>query len=86
VSADDLQVDFKALTSELDKLNELSRKIGFESGLDASNPQEGIWKTPSMGREMHERLHGLAQGMDAEIANLQESLRKALENIIKEQP
>lgn len=79
-----MQVDLQALHEEMLKLQELNRKMTFESGLDPKNQQEAIWKTPSLEREMKDKVESATREMSSEIANLQTMLKKVIGDLKEE--
>lgn len=71
------------LQEQLKLLDKISHQMLFESGLDTSNPQEAIWKTPNLRREIEQEILKMDEAMQQEIKILKHSLDK---NIKKNNP
>lgn len=81
-----LQTDLQALHQEMIKLQDLNRKMAYESGLDPRNQQEAIWKSPSLEREMKDKMESATKEMTSEIANLQKLLKQVISDITPPPP
>lgn len=75
--------DFAVLKHEMDKLQAIQREMLFESGLDDKNPNEPIWKTPSIQREFQKKLDGMTKELHEGVSKLQSSLGHAVEELKK---
>ena len=80
---EDLSQDFLELQQEMQKLHELHNSMLFESGLDAKNPEEAIWKTPSVQRELQHKLDSMTKEMHEGVAKLQASFIQTVEGLSK---
>jgi antitoxin component YwqK of YwqJK toxin-antitoxin module len=70
-----------SLQEQLLQLSQLADKLMFESGLDPSNPQEAIWKTPDVRQEMEEQMGKMNEKMSVEMDLLKNSLLHTLKLI-----
>lgn len=72
-----------SLNEELAHLEEVSKKLMFETGLDKSNEEESIWKTPTLKLEVEEEIEKLSSMMSKEMGDLQKKLMTTLEKLGK---
>jgi antitoxin component YwqK of YwqJK toxin-antitoxin module len=72
-----------SLKKELVHLGEINKKLLFETGLDQTNEQESIWKTPTLKLEVEEQIEKLSSMMTKEMGNLQKNLKTTLEKLGK---
>ena len=50
----------------------------FETGLDPSNPEEAIWKSPETRKRVESQIDNLTSMMCSEMNTIQEALVKAV--------
>lgn len=79
----DLRQEIENVKAELKKMHHAGRSLLFESGLDPSNPDEAIWKTPEMRKEIEGQVDQLTTMMQGEIDTIQSSLMKTVELLSK---
>ncbi len=69
-----LYTDMQRLTTNLLRLDEINKKLAFESGLDPANKEEAIWKTPSSRKIVEKEVSKLTEKMTEEMFHIQNSL------------
>lgn len=79
----DLSQELETVKNEIQKMHEASQKLLFETGLDPSNPEEAIWKTPETRKEIEGQIDQLTEMMTGEIGAIQTSLLKTVELLSK---
>jgi hypothetical protein len=77
----DLTKGLEDLNKELANLQNIQSQMHFESGLDPENPSEGIWKTPSMQRDVQLKLEAMTSQMNEGLAKLKRELGEAIQKI-----
>ena len=79
----DLRADLQKVKDEIAKMHEAGKKLLFETGLDPSNPDEAIWKTPETRKDVEGQIDKLTQMMVGEIGAIQASLTKTVNILSK---
>lgn len=70
-----LKKELLALKREIQHLESMSNELHFESGLEAKNPLEPIWKTPASKREMQVQLKKLTDVLQRDMNGLREVIK-----------
>lgn len=79
----ELRADIQKVKDEIAKMHEAGKKLLFETGLDPSNPDEAIWKTPEARKDIEGQIDKLTEMMVGEIGAIQASLAKAVDILRK---
>ena len=79
----DMQKGMQEITKELAKLGEINQKLLFEAGLDPTNPEEAIWKSPSHRREVEKQVELMSNEMSLGMNQMQSALAKTVESLSK---
>lgn len=74
----DIQKGMKEIAEHLAKLDEINKKLFYETGLDVANPNEAIWKSPSHRREIEKQVQLMTKEMTSGMNDIQAALVKTL--------
>jgi ferritin len=78
------------LESEIQNLRKIQKELLFETGLDPSNPEEAIWKSPETRKEVEKQIDDLTTLMCTEMDHIQSALLKTVvllsEKLAKDPP
>lgn len=77
-AANFLTEDIAQLQKGMTALEEINKKLAFETGIDASNKEEAIWKGPSSRKEVEKQIDLMTKEMTSEMNNMQNALVTAL--------
>lgn len=80
-----IEQDIAKMHEDLESLHRINDEMIYESGLDPSNKQEQIWKTPSAQRGMENYLREMTKKMADDLNSIQNALSLAL-GLIAENP
>lgn len=70
-SDEEMKQDFNKLDTLLKQLHSLNKDFLFESGIQGDNPEEAIWKTPTIQREMEKKLQQMTEKLSQDLQNIQ---------------
>lgn len=79
----ELRKDIEAVKAELKKMHKAGQQLMFETGLDPSNPDEAIWKSPETRKDVEGQIEKLTEMMSGELSSIQNSLLKTVELLTK---
>lgn len=71
---DTIKADLIGLQDQIKNLDQINKKLLYETGLDPANQQESIWKTPSNRKEIEKQIEEMAGLMTEEMNSLQRAL------------
>ncbi|MBA2728165.1 MAG: toxin-antitoxin system YwqK family antitoxin, partial [Parachlamydiaceae bacterium] len=77
--------EFASLKQELEKLQAIQELMLYESGLDGKKPDEAIWKTPSIQRELQHKLEGVTKQLKEGVSKLHTSLIHTVDDLKAQQ-
>lgn len=84
VPSQEIQKDFKELKKELEHLEKINQNLLYESGLNAENPKEAIWKSPASRQELQSQLEEITGKLMQDINQMQEVVKEIKEKQKKE--
>lgn len=73
-----LHTEIQALAKELNHMKEINKELLFETGLDPTNPEEAIWKSPESKKEIEKQIDFMTKMMSDEMSHIQNALVKTL--------
>lgn len=76
-----LKDDLEELQREMEHLRSLSKELNVESGINAENPMEALWKSVSTQRDMEKKLENLNKEMSEELNKLTAGLKEILKAV-----
>jgi hypothetical protein len=71
------------LNVELGHLEDINKRLLYETGLDADNPDESIWKSPSRKLEVEEQIEELSKIMTTQMKHMQSMLIRTMDQLNK---
>ena len=73
-----MKQDIEDIGKDLEHLHEISGRLMKESGINAENIEETIWKTPTSRREVEKQIEAMSQHMAQEMNEIQNLLVKTV--------
>lgn len=77
----ELAEEVGGLEKEMAHLQEVSRKLLYETGLDPSNPEEAIWKSAASKRELEKEIEKMTESLQTGLLDMQQVLSSTLLNL-----
>lgn len=74
-----MKKDFESLKILMAQLHSINKDLLFESGVQGDNPEEAIWKTPTIQREMQKKLEIMTEGLSKEVKRMQDVVHEVVE-------
>jgi len=71
-----LHKDLTDLHDAIEHLQKINEELVFESGIQNPNTEESIWKTPSMQREMQNKMKEITEKLQRDLDHMQDIIGK----------
>lgn len=75
--------EMHGIKQKLELMQKLNQELNVESGLDADNPMEALWKSPSIQKDIEKKLEVLNEQMSQEIKRIELAMNKIIRSMGK---
>lgn len=80
ISLDNLRENLSRIQEQVKNLKDVVQTMVDQVGLNPNNPQEAIWKTPSMQKILEEVIDQVTKGLKEHLDNIHQAFIKVLEH------